>query len=230
MPFFACCDCLQASTKNETAPSKQEIARSEEPHLVREESKSEKHEGRQPTVSAPKRIGYGFDGVFHTCVKEEMMGYPRRPEGLQVDDLVRNVFTEIIEQIRRQHAEGNEIYIVTNIHGKDSPDVDMFLERVGLAHVIPKERRLYDAWQSLRGKAEFIESHNMDEFYDDSSEEIRSITNMKMSKVVKSNVKLYLVLPENSKTSRPVAMLYDAWRALQFPRQHLSPLLTQYNE
>ena len=157
MAFLYCCDCLQKDTKKpdaEITVSKQELARSDPPPQVREEIKSGQPEDQQLTVSVPKRIGYGFDGVFHTCTEERFTGHPRRKEGLQVDDFIRNVFPEMIEQIRGQHAQGSEIYIVTN--REDSPDVEKFLELVGLDRIIPKERRFYNAWQPLREKAEYI--------------------------------------------------------------------------
>ena len=108
----------------------------------------------------------------------------------------------MIKQIRRQHAQGSEIYIVTNTYRKDSPDVEKFLELVGLDRIIPKERRFYDAWQPLREKAEYIAECDMNEFYDDSPEVLRTIARMQRNGHLNSNVKLYIVFPENSRTPK----------------------------
>ena len=211
MAFLYCCDCLQEDTENadaEITVARQEFARTEEPPQVRGKIMSGQPDDQQQTGSFPERIGYGFDGVFHTCTEELIIGHPQRPEGLHVDDLVRNVFPEMIEQIRRQHAQGSEIYIVTNTHGKDSPDVEKFLELVGLDQIIPNERRFYDAWEPLHGKAEYIAKCDMNEFYDDSTEVLRGIANMQRGGLLNSSVKLHIVFPKNSRTPNPVVESY----------------------
>ena len=52
----------------------------------------------------------------------------------------------------------------------------------------------------------------MNEFYDDSPEVLRALSNMRSGGFLKPSVKLYIVFPENSRTPKPVVESYATWR------------------
>ena len=141
-----------------------------------------------------KIIGYDFDGVIHKSVQKENDIGLREATIDNLDEFIKNIFTEIINIIKKYNKLGYTQYIITarqDIGNKKRIVYDL-LKQLNIDNMLS----IISA--SPLDKWEVIQQLNIEEYYDDSSLVIRSILMHKKNLELPNLINLYLTIPENS--------------------------------
>jgi hypothetical protein len=143
-----------------------------------------------------KNIGFDFDGVIHTNVGPDNHKDSRKPNALSLE----HIFREINDRIFYYHCHNYNIYIITGRGKKSRSDIFRYLNSCGLNFEIIPEANI-NTIGGTGNKVNMAIQLKLDEYYDDSTSEIRKFIERKCELLaVNPNFKLFQTFPEYSGT------------------------------
>ncbi len=133
------------------------------------------------------KIGYDFDGVFHTNVNNEnVLGERTHIEGKNLIP-----FYVILDRIRQEVIDGHEVFIISRNNRIEVVDN---LKKLAIDSFFKDENIIADLGSKDIPKSKIIKEYKIEVFFDDSVYNIHEINREKKKKNL--NTKLYLVDPE----------------------------------
>jgi hypothetical protein len=150
----------------------------------------------------PKNIGFDFDGVIHKNVGPDNCKDSRKPSD---NPTLEHRFDEIHNKIF-DYSHKNNIYIITG-RGRRGPIFDYLSICCIKEDIIPtvNVRALGGCGDKVNTAIEL----RLDEFYEDSSSEIRKFIDRKFEILaVNPNFRLFQVYPENSGNERAIIEIF----------------------
>jgi len=140
-----------------------------------------------------KNIGFDFDGVIHTNVGPDKGIDSRKPNALSIE----HIFREIHDKIFNYHCHNYNIFIITGRGGKKQiTKIKDYLNSCGINKEIIPEANI-KAIGGDGNKVDMAIQLKLDEYYDDSTSEIRKFTEKKCEILaVNPNFRLFQTFPE----------------------------------
>jgi hypothetical protein len=143
-----------------------------------------------------KNIGFDFDGVIHRNVGPDNGKDSRKPIALSIE----HIFREIHDKIFNYHCHNYNIFIITGRGKKSRSSIYGYLNSCGLNEEIIPEANI----KTIGGdgnKVGMAIQLKLDEYYDDSTSEIRKFIERKCELLaINPNFRLFQTVPECSGT------------------------------